>query len=101
MVFPFILLWQNFPRLNNFTINNIKVNIASYSVKDGDIIKIRANKRNKKTFVGLTEKVKHAKVPGWLHYDASEDQAKVLHAPKKEDFDQTINSQAIVEFYSK
>lgn len=84
-----------------FTVNKIKVNIASYIVKPGDVIEIRTNKRNKKLFTDMAEKVKKSQVPGWLNFDAKEDIFKVLHAPKADDLDKSINSQAIVEFYSK
>ena len=84
-----------------FSINDKKVDIASYIVKPGDVIKIRPSKKNKKIFAGIEEKIKKAHVPGWLNYDAKEEQAKVLSLPAKEDLDKTINIQAIVEFYSK
>ncbi|MEI6378522.1 MAG: 30S ribosomal protein S4 [Candidatus Falkowbacteria bacterium] len=84
-----------------FSVNTTKVNIASYLVKPGDVIKIRANKRKNKTFVDLAEKIKRTQMPSWLNYDAKEDIAKVLHEPKKDDLDKSLNAQAIVEFYSK
>ena len=84
-----------------FTVNDVKVNIASYIVKPGDVIKVRSNKRNKKLFVGYTEKAKKAQLPSWLNFDVKEEFAKVLHEPQVEDLDKSINSQAIVEFYSK
>ncbi|NCN25253.1 30S ribosomal protein S4 [Candidatus Falkowbacteria bacterium CG10_big_fil_rev_8_21_14_0_10_37_14] len=84
-----------------FLVNDKKVNIASYIVKEGDIIKIKKSKRSKKTFVDVLTKVKAAHIPGWLNFDVSEEYGKVLHAPGEADFDKTINRQAIVEFYSK
>lgn len=84
-----------------FTVNDVKVNIASYIVTPGDVIKVRPNKRNKKLFADLIEKSKKAEVPGWLNFDAKEEFAKVLHEPKADDLDKSINVQAIVEFYSK
>ena len=83
------------------TVNDVKVNIASYIVKPGDVIKVRSNKRNKKLFVGYAEKAKKAQLPSWLNFDVKEEFAKVLHEPQVEDLDKSINSQAIVEFYSK
>lgn len=84
-----------------FDINGKKVDIPSYIVKENDVIRIRQNKRNKKLFTDIAERVKHTNVPGWLNFDLKEELVKVLHAPKKEDLDQSVNSQAIVEFYSK
>jgi len=84
-----------------FTINDHLVDIASYQVKPGDIIKIKKNKRHKKVFANLADKLKKHQMPGWLNFDAQEEIAKVLHVPGKDDLDKSINSQAIVEFYSK
>lgn len=84
-----------------FTINGQKVDIPSYQVKPGDLIKIKKNKLQKKLFTNLQDKFKKVQVPGWLNYDAMEDQAKVLHVPGKDDLEKSINSQIIVEFYSK
>lgn len=84
------------------SINKIKVDVASYIVKPGDVITIRPNKLKKKTFAGMEDKLKNAHIPGWLHNDfVKEGLAKVLHEPNKDDLDKSINSQAIVEFYSK
>ena len=84
-----------------FTVNGTKVNIASYIVKPGDVIKIRANKRSNKTFADLADKMKRVQMPSWLNFDVKEEMAKVLHEPKKDDLDKSLNAQAIVEFYSK
>jgi small subunit ribosomal protein S4 len=84
-----------------FTINDSLVDIASYQVQPGDVIKIKKNKLQKKLFTNINDKMKKATVPGWLNYDLKEDLAKVLHLPGKDDLEKSINSQIIVEFYSK
>ena len=84
-----------------FDVNGQKVDIPSYTVKPDDVISVRKSKRQKKQFALSDEQVKKAVVPGWLHFDPSEMSGKVLHAPKKEDLDQSISSQMIVEFYSR
>lgn len=78
-----------------------KVNIPSYQVKAGQEITIRKSSRVKKTFNNLEEKIKKANVPGWLNFDSKETKAKVLHQPTKDDLDKSVNSQMIVEFYSR
>lgn len=84
-----------------FEVNGQKVDIPSYQVKPNDVIAVRKTKKQKKIFSNLDEKLKKAIVPGWLNFDAKELSGKVLHEPKKEDLDQSINSQMIVEFYSR
>lgn len=84
-----------------FDVNGQKVDIPSYTVKPNDVVTVRKTKKQKKQFVGADERVKKAIMPSWLNFDASELSGKVLHEPKKEDLDQSINSQLIVEFYSR
>ncbi len=85
----------------HFTVNGKKVNIPSFNVKTGDIIKIKQSSRNSKKFSNLGERLKKVEIPGWLNMDIKDLSAKVLHQPSKENFESNINSQMIVEFYSK
>lgn len=82
-------------------INNHKVNIPSYSVKTGDIIKVKSNKNNLKIFKDLAEKLKNKEIPGWLNFDSGEMAAKVLHEPDAGVMKPNFNVQMIIEFYSK
>ncbi len=85
----------------HFTVNDVKVNIPSFNVKTGDIIKIKKASRTSKKFANLSEKLKKVEIPGWLNLDVKDLSAKVLGQPTKENFESKINSQMIVEFYSK
>ena len=84
----------------HFNINDKKVNIPSFNLKPGDVIKIKAVQRNK-PFAKLAEKLKTKEIPGWLNLDLKDLSAKVLHQPKKENFEMKINIPMIVEFYSQ
>lgn len=85
----------------HFNVNGKKVNIPSYNVKVGDIIKVKESSRKSKQFSILSEKIKKIEVPGWLNLDVKEFSAKVLHLPAKENFEMKINAPMIVEFYSR
>ncbi len=85
----------------HFTVNDKKVNIPSYQVKSGDVIKIRLSSQKNKAFNNLSEKLKKAEVPGWLNLNQKELTGKVLHQPSKDDVEMKINKQMIVEFYSR
>src|SRR3989338_10445290 len=74
----------------HFNINDKKVNIPSFNLKPGDVIKIKAVQRNK-PFAKLAEKLKTKEIPGWLNLDLKDLSAKVLHQPKKENFEMKIN----------
>lgn len=85
----------------HFMINGKKVNIPSFQVKPGEIITVRPSSRKSKMFANVEEKAKKAHIPGWINFDAKEMTAKVLHKPSQNDIKSDINTQVIVEYYSK
>jgi len=85
----------------HFTVNDKKVNIPSYQVKTGDIIKIKQSSKKNKIFNNLDKKLKKVEIPSWLDFNSKELSGKVLHQPSKDDLEMKINTQMIVEFYSR
>ncbi len=85
----------------HITVNDKKVNIPSYTLKAGDIIKIKKSSSTNKYFKDISEKIKNTDIPGWLNFDIKAMEAKVLHEPSRDDINTKINAQMIVEFYSK
>lgn len=85
----------------HFTVNGAKVNIPSYRLKTGDVIAVRDKSKNAKYFKNAVTQQKADALPGWLHWDAKKLEAKILHEPATDDFEQNINTQAIVEYYSR
>lgn len=85
----------------HITVNNKKVNIPSYQMKTGDIIRVKEGSRRKKAFSKLAEDLKKAKLPSWLNLEKEETAGKVLHVPGKADLAANINAQMIVEYYSR
>lgn len=81
-----------------FLVNGEKVNVPSYQVRTGDIVEIRANKAEKKVFGDLTDRLKSAIVPGWLHMEGGK--GKVVSVPAGEDLKEAFDPKLIVEFYS-
>ena len=82
-------------------VNGIKVNIPSYRVKPGDEITIKDKSQKNKYFENMKQLFDPKSLPSWLNFDAKTMVGKVLHEPKDVDVDQSIDTQAIVEFYSK
>lgn len=85
----------------HFMINGKKVNIPSFQVKPGEVITVRPSSKKSKMFANVEDKVKKAQVPGWINFDAKDLTAKVLHKPDQNDIKSNINTQVIVEYYSK
>jgi len=86
---------------NHFTVNAKKAGIPSFTVKDGDLIRVRKSSQNSPYFRNINESVKKAERPSWLNLDTSSMISKVLHEPKDTDLPQNINVQMIIEYYSK
>lgn len=85
----------------HFTVNGKRADIASYLLKEGNVVKVKDNSKKIKEFKKKIEDIKRREVPGWINFDAASLTAKILHNPKAEDLPAGINSRTIVEFYSK
>lgn len=85
----------------SFKVNNRKVNIPSYCVKEGDVINVCEKSQKSKHFKELPEKIKKHQVPGWLNLNQKELTGKILHEPSAKDIQANFNAQVIVEFYSR
>ena len=82
-------------------VNNKVVNIPSYIVRVGDVIKIREAKKANKTIVQVLEATNSKVVPSWLEFNKETNEAKVLRLPTREDVDLDVQESLIVELYSK
>ena len=84
------------------TVNGQKMSIPSSSVRIGDLIGINPTKRKNKYFAAREQFLKSNKsVPAWLAWDSKEFTIKVLAPPQRENWEQTIDPQIVVEYYSK
>lgn len=84
-----------------FEVNGKKVNIPSYSVKVGDLVAVRANKLKTTYVERLKEKLKNYQTQEWLSLDVGKLSGKVLTTPAPDLIGNTINTQLIVEHYSR
>ena len=84
----------------HFTVNGRTVNVPSYSVKAGDVIAVKENRKNNKFFEQI-KTMKVANMPKWLEFDPEKLEGKVLALPTREDVDSQIAEHMIVELYSK
>jgi small subunit ribosomal protein S4 len=83
------------------TVNGKNVNIPSYLTKVGDIIGIREAKRKTKYIDLLKQKLKNIKTQEWVSLNEDQLNGKVLSVPTAEQIDNKINTQLIVELYSR
>lgn len=85
----------------HFTVNDRKTDVPSFSVKLGQVIKIRKSSQKSPYFRNVNEKIAKAERPSWINFNNTEMAAKILHEPKDEDLPQSINVHMIIEYYSK
>ncbi|MBL7156866.1 MAG: 30S ribosomal protein S4 [Candidatus Omnitrophica bacterium] len=86
---------------NHVYVNNKKVNVPSYTVKEGDTIEIRGKEDMLKRIIEVRKDLKERAVAKWLQEDKVAIKGTVKALPKKEDLDFSIQEQLIVELYSK
>jgi len=84
-----------------FEVNGKKVDIPSYNVKVSDAVSLREGKKKSKLVEALKEKIKNVKTQEWVQLDASKMSGKVLSVPTPDQIQNTINTQLIVEHYSR
>ena len=83
----------------HITVNGKRVDIASFLVKQGDVIAIKENKQDIDAFKALRET--KIVTPKWLEFDPATLSGKILALPKREDIDSDIKEQLIIEMYSR
>lgn len=88
-------------RHNFIYVNAHRVNIPSYFVDKDDVIQIKAKETAEKKIRENMDLTKERGIPSWLEFDSNGLTAKVLRLPEKDDIQQPIQEQLIVELYSK
>ena len=83
-----------------FDVNGKKVNIPSYRTRVGEVIAFRESKKKSKYIDVLKQKLKNAKTQEWLELNSDQLSGKVL-STNQEQIDSRINTQLIVELYSR
>jgi small subunit ribosomal protein S4 len=86
----------------HFEVNGHTVNIPAYQVKPGDEIRVRngAGSENGVIEVAL-DASKVRQLPSWLAFNSDERSGKILAVPGRDEMEQGVDEQLIVEFYSR
>ena len=92
---------RQFVNHGHIRVNGRKLDIASYSVKAGDEIEVKNAPASRQFATRNLEENRIRNVPGWLVLNAELFKASVTRLPKRDEMDQNINEQLIVEFYSR
>jgi small subunit ribosomal protein S4 len=84
----------------HITVDGQVVNIASYSVKPGQIIAVREKSKSLEVIADSLAGFNHSKY-AWMEWDEATKSGKMLHKPERADIPENIKEQLIVELYSK
>ena len=84
-----------------FEVNGKKVDIASFATKPGDVVTVRESKKGSKYIEARKEKMKGFNAQEWVELQADKLTGKVLSVPTPEQIGNVINTQLIVEHYSR
>ena len=92
---------RQFVNHGHIRVNGHKVDIASYNVRAGDEIEVKNTPASRQMATRNLEENRIRNVPGWLTLAPEQCKATVVRLPGREEMDQNINEQIIVEFYSR
>jgi len=89
-------------RHGHVSVNGHKVDIPSFQVRIGDEVGVREKSLSNVHIQGAFQTAGGRGRPGWLEIANSERLVgRVISQPRRDDIDQNINEQLIVELYSK
>ena len=84
-----------------FLVNGKSVNIPSFQVKRGDIIKLKETKKKKPIFEDLSARFKKAQTPYWLNVDKEKFEGEIIGDPSLSEVNLPVEISLIFEFYSR
>ncbi len=85
----------------HIVINDKKVDIPSYLVNVGDMIKVREKSRKILFIKEAMEAMARRGLSNWLEVNKDQFEGKVRALPTREQIDIPVREQSIIEFYSK
>lgn len=88
-------------RHGHFEVNGRKVDIPSYSVKAGDVVRVRQSSASKPMMDSIRQGGAMVQVPSWLDVDLTALTVRVVAEPTRADIQVPLNEQLIVEYYSR
>jgi len=85
----------------HFEVNGHRVDIASYLLKEGEVVSVCEKARATDKIKSVVEANGARPVPAWLEVNRDNFEVKVLALPEREQIEVPVEEQLIVEFYSK
>jgi len=92
---------RQFVTHGHIRVNGGKLNIPSYQVKSGDEIEVRNTTSARQLATRNMDVTRLRPVPDWMTRSDEAFRGTVNRLPNREELEQSINEQIIVEFYSR
>jgi small subunit ribosomal protein S4 len=86
---------------NHILVNGKRVNIASFTVKKGDVVEVAQNSREMNKVLSAMQAVARRSVPAWLEADHAAFKGTVKDLPTREEITMPVEENMIVEYYSR
>jgi small subunit ribosomal protein S4 len=88
-------------RHRHFQVDSRVVDIPSFQVKKGEVVRVREKSRNLVVFKEAKERRRDSQLCDWLSRDIENLSGSIVDDPTREGIPVTVNEQLIVELYSK
>lgn len=88
-------------RHRHFLINDRIVDIPSYLLKPGDVVRVREKSKQLDVIHSSLRRVREGQLVPWVSLDKANLMGTFLQIPNREDIPEDINEHLIVELYSK
>ncbi|MGD0017133.1 MAG: 30S ribosomal protein S4 [Verrucomicrobiia bacterium] len=82
-------------------VNGRKVNVASFNVKPGDVIEVKAIAASQQIVNKSLESAQIRPVPEWISFSRDAMRAQMMRLPTRQEIQPIANEQMVVEFYSR
>ncbi len=82
-------------------VNGNVVNIASYSVRVGDVVAVREKAKKQVRIAEALSLAEQSGFPMWVAVDAKKMEGSLKTLPDRSDYNQEVNESLIVELYSR
>jgi len=82
-------------------VNGRQVDIPSFQVKPGDVIKVADRPSSQQLAVRMTDLTQAMAAVDWINVDKDKLEATVTRVPQRDDINPIVNEQLIVELYSR
>lgn len=82
-------------------VNGRSVDIPSYQVKPGDVVKVAAKPSSQQLATRMVDLTQASPIADWLTVDKDKLEAVIARVPERSDIDPLVNEQLIVELYSR